>query len=86
MDSYNRYDLLYYASKPVYWVWLIIGLFTIYYPLMITILILPTIKFLVILFRSDKINKYYDIVTSIIKIIALLLILSNYLGLFLLLL
>lgn len=80
INTYTRFDMIYYAINPVYWVWLVIGLFTTYSPFILAVIFLPLIKFLIITFKSDVANKYYDITSAIIKIIILFTILYTYLS------
>lgn len=80
IDTYTKFDMIYYAINPVYWVWLIIGLFTSYSPFILAVISLPLIKFLIITFKSEIANKYYDITSAIIKIVILAAILYTYLS------
>lgn len=65
-------DYIYYITKLIYLLWIIIGLFSHLSHLFMIILLISSIKFLVMLLKSKKFNDIYDVISSIICISTLI--------------
>ena len=74
LNSFTKLDMFYYITRVIYWIWLIIGSFTMYYNFFLGIIALSVTKF--IIYPIGKpIYKPYDIFVSIGSAICLFVIL-----------
>jgi len=61
-------DYIFYVTKVFYLIWLIIGLFSSLSYYFLLIIIVSSIKFLVLFFKSRKFNDIYDMISSLVCI------------------
>lgn len=61
-------DYIYYVTKVFYLVWLIIGLFSSLSHFFLLIILVSSIKFLVLFFKSRRFNDLYDMISSLVCI------------------
>lgn len=67
----SKVDYIFYMTKLLYLLWIMIGLFSSISNLFLLILLVSAIKFLILLFKSKKFSDIYDTISSIICIIIL---------------
>ena len=64
----NTTDYIFYITKLVYLLWIIVGLFSGFSYYFMVILLVSSLKFLILLLKSNKFNNIYDIISSVVCI------------------
>jgi len=66
--SSTKIDYIFYLTKVLYLLWIVVGIFSAKSNLFLLILLVSAIRYLILLFKSKKFNDIYDIVSSFICI------------------
>ena len=68
VDKSTFTDYIFYLTRVIYLFWSLIGLFSVHSMSFLSILLVSSIKFLLIIFKSKKVTDIYDTISSIICI------------------
>ena len=64
-------DILYYIFKVFYIIWILVGTFTPYSKYFMAIFLISLLKFLILFFKSEKLNGIFDVISTILSIYTL---------------